>query len=118
MSRPICDPNSDGRDWLHRGISISDQRGAWPHVAGKWCVHHPDGIMATPTLTKKEAVETADKLVDAGVMGRTTCPDCTGQLVEHAPIDTDWYGVLQYADCKDCKQAFVSRAGGEYELSA
>lgn len=118
MSRPISDPDSDGTDWLHRGVDISDQRSSWPQVAGKWCVHHPDGIYATPTMTKAEAVAVADKLVDGGAMGRTTCPDCTGQLRERPSIKTDWYGTLQYALCMDCKQYFVSQEGGEYELSA
>lgn len=121
MSKPIRDPNSDGTDWLHRGIMISDQRSAWPHVQGKWCVHHPDGIMATPTMTKAEAVAVVDDLViNKGLSGRTTCPDqdCAGQLREGAPCKTDWYGVLQSAKCMDCKQYFVSMEGGEYELSA
>ena len=118
MSKPIREQNGSGREWLHRGIRINDQSGSGVSPAYRWEVLNPDGIHVAHYRKKSDAIAAADKLVDGGAFGGTTCPDCTGQLREGSAMRTDWYGTLQSSKCMDCKQHFVSQEGAEYELSA
>lgn len=55
--------------------------------------------------------------------GKTTkqkvvCPDCEQPVKFQHEINTDRYGRLSYYTCKNCKERFVSRDGGELEIAA
>lgn len=46
------------------------------------------------------------------------CPDCETKVKHLGGMDTEWYGRLDYYKCKCCKGKFVSRDGGELEITA
>ena len=49
---------------------------------------------------------------------RRRCPDCCVRLVFQWIHYTDWYGVLRYWRCTNCRERFVTRNHGSAEVAA
>ena len=50
-------------------------------------------------------------------MDHYKCIQCGGKLIYRHTLKTDWYGVLAYYKCRDCKSRQVLR-NGELEVAA
>jgi hypothetical protein len=61
MDKPKRDPDSNGSEWLYRGIRMIDQSGSGVSPAYRWVVPHQDGIHTNYFRLKSEAVAYIDK---------------------------------------------------------